>query len=752
MWLRHTFRLEFLVLAFFVAALFAVTGASVAAEAAERPPVSPGDNETKPRQYDSTARGDAQPDLASSSSPDGEGGGTVTLRDITVTATRTEREVFSVPSSVSVVDKKAMEREPRPTIAEHLRDIPGVEVSDGGMGGGTKRVGIRGESPSRVLVLIDGMKISEQKSMDGSMIMIDPLNVERIDVIKGPASVLYGSDAIGGVVNIITKKGGTEALQGTVAFTADSSNDSLTPYASLYGSWKGFGYRISGDYTDAGDKRGGSGIIDDTGYMQSNLSAYLDYAWDKGTVGGGYDRFWGNISIPGAESGGAEITMHLPKWQRERWHAFAELNKLSGTLQKIRLTGFIQETQKDFWNDIRVQQRTSTYPVYMQIDVWQHPFVKNKQTTYGGNVQTDWTFGDDHYVIAGVEYLYDDLDARDDRRGWAYGQNYNAIMGMPVGPQITMQAPYNDIFNYDAHQRNIALFAQDEWSFLKNWTATIGLRGTWIESALDDTDDATVQEKSSRDSHVAGSLGLVYSGFQDWRLRALYSQGYRYPLLNQLYIGTTHGSSGMLHPNPSLKPETSHNFEIGTRHEGPDGVTADLAAYYSLAKDYISSRSMPGTNDTLFENVDKMRSYGVELTLSRTWERWHLTPYVSGAYIRRTFDRGDNGGKTSNTGDPEWTGRAGVRYERAFSPAVTVYADAYGRFAARAREDLSDGTRENHAGWGTANFAVGARLGEKQNYFVDVNCNNLFNKRYTPASSALEDPGFHVVTRVGMEF
>lgn len=677
----------------------------------------------------------------------GSGSAPISTRPVVVTATRTEREVFDVPSSVSIVTGRQMERQPRGTIAEQLQDIPGVQVSDGGMGGGAKRVTIRGESPSRVLILIDGMKISEQKSMDGSMIMIDPLNIERIEVIKGPASVLYGSEAIGGVVNIITKKGGKRPIQGAAALTYGSSNDSLTPYGSLYGTYKGFSYRIAGDYTDAGNKHGGSGTIKDSDYLQRNLSAYLDYSWGTGKVGFGYDHFWSNISIPGAISGGAEVELHLPKWQRDRFYAFVEQEQISSILQKVKLTGFYQRTKKDFWNDINVNQTVSMGPMYGELSVWQHPYTRNEQKTYGVNLQTDWTLGD-HYVIAGVDYLYDDLDATDERQGRTSMQIYSPA-GTPAGPP-TVTSTYN-VYDYEGYQQSIALFIQDEWTFHPDWTATFGLRQTWLKSELERTNDSTVKEQSSSDSHLVGSIGLVYSGFESWRLRGLYSSGYRYPLLNQLYIGTTHGSSGQLRPNPDLDPETSHNFELGARFDG-GGLLADLALYYNMAEDYINTRSLPDSNDTIYENVDKAKTYGAELTLSYTHEPWGLTPYLSGAYMHRTFDRGSSGGKTSNTGDPRWTGRIGLRFERDVNPWMSFHSDVFGRFAARAKESLSDGSSENHAGWGTANLAFGVRLGEEKNYFVDVNLNNLLDKRYTLASSTLEEPGFHAVLRVGFEF
>ncbi|MDR3175172.1 MAG: TonB-dependent receptor [Desulfovibrio sp.] len=682
------------------------------------------------------------------------GGAPNPAREVVVTATRVEREAFDVPSSIAIVNQRQLQREPHGTIAEQLQDIPGVEVADGGMGGGTKRVHIRGESAERVLILIDGMKISEQKSMEGSMIMIDPLNVERIEVIKGPASVLYGSEAIGGVVNIITKKGGTRPIQATLAMTLDSSNDSATPYASVYGSYNGFNYRVSGDYVETHNKRSGSGSIANTSYMQRNISAYLDYTWEHGKIGAGYDQYWSSINIPGADSGGAHVELDLPRWQRDRYYAFLELNQLSDYLQKIKLTGFMQKTRKDFANDITATEReppSTPGPFdYIQSDVLMSPFTVNKQATYGANLQTDWTFGD-HYVIAGIDYLYDDLDATSETKGLVTVRGHMAATGAYVP---MMSQPIHTYYNYDAYQQSMALFAQDEWSFHPDWTLTFGLRWTWLESSLTDTDDNRAEEGKDRDSHLVGSLGLVYSGFENWRLRANFAQGYRYPLLNQMYIGTSHGQTGYTYPNPNLKPETSQNFEVGARYSD-GGFAADLAVFYSLADDYITTRSLPGpTADMEFTNVDKARTWGTELTLSYTIAAWNLTPYLSGAYMHRTFDYGGEStiGKTSKTGLPPWTSRVGLKYEIEVSPTLSFYADAFGRFAAGAKEKISATEVEKHPGWGTANLALGMRFGEERKFFMDVNVNNIFDRTYTTAANTLEEPGAHVTARIGFEF
>jgi hemoglobin/transferrin/lactoferrin receptor protein len=714
----------------------------------------------------------------------------VTSREVVVTATRTERELLDVPTSISIVDIKQLERRPKSTIAQLLQDISGIQVTDGGIGGGAKRVTIRGEGPARVLVLIDGMKISEQKSMDGSMIMIDPNNVERIEVIKGPASVLYGSEAIGGVVNIITKKGGSTPIQGTQTFTWDGSNGALIPYTSLYGRNNNFSYRVSGDYTDAGDKVGASGRIDNSGYLQRNWSAYMDYAMSKGKMGVGYDHYWSSNRVPGvleteqetikapAMGGTLEvdgisttsIELDLPEWRRDRYYAFFELEKLSDTLRKLRISPFIQKTKKDFANDVAYSfEGKHSTGVTVLNDVNQYIRTFNDQVTYGVNLQTDWTFGSSHYVIGGVDCIYDDLNATSKNPGGRVYVWVGFLPGdnprFPDGLEMTNQnidTSYD--YFYKGSQQTIAAYVQDEWSLHSDLTATIGLRWTSFNSELIDTDDDNpdhkIEARSDSGSNLVGSAGIVYSGIQDWRLRALVSSGYRYPLLNQLYVGTGMGSAGYCYPNPELKPETSNNFEVGARYDA-HGLRYDLGVFYTTAENYITIWRVPdkpaGSPEYTFDNVESSKTYGAELTLSYAHQPTNLTPYLSGTWISRKFNRGGDLGETDRTGLPKWNGNAGLRYERSFSDKINFHADAYGRFTASSEEDQINGSTLNilsHDGWSTLNLALGVRgsIGKNRSYTADLNLNNIFNKSYIPAMSTLEDPGFNVVLRAGINF
>ncbi|CRL59402.1 Colicin I receptor precursor [Proteus vulgaris] len=132
---------------------------------------------------------------------------------LVVTTTRSASSLWNSPATIQVIDKESLNQSTASSIADQLRDIPGVEVTDNSLAG-RKQIRIRGEASSRVLLLVDGQEVTYQRGGQnfGAGILIDESALERIEVVKGPYSVLYGSQAIGGVVNLITQKGGDKPL------------------------------------------------------------------------------------------------------------------------------------------------------------------------------------------------------------------------------------------------------------------------------------------------------------------------------------------------------------------------------------------------------------------------------------------------------------------------------------------------------------------------------------------------------------
>lgn len=127
---------------------------------------------------------------------------------LVVTTNRSASNLWESPATIQVIDQQTLQNSTNASIADNLQDIPGVEITDNSLAG-RKQIRIRGEASSRVLILIDGQEVTYQRAGDnyGVGLLIDESALERVEVVKGPYSVLYGSQAIGGIVNFITKKG-----------------------------------------------------------------------------------------------------------------------------------------------------------------------------------------------------------------------------------------------------------------------------------------------------------------------------------------------------------------------------------------------------------------------------------------------------------------------------------------------------------------------------------------------------------------
>ncbi len=199
------------------------------------------------------------------------------LEKIIVTATKTESYQATVGSSSTVITAKELEKTGKRTVQEVLRNVPGVSVMQSGAFGGSASVYLRGSKPGHTLVIIDGIEVNDPMSTDRSFDFADLTvdNVERIEVVRGPQSTLYGSDAIGGVINIITKKG-----KGKPKWEISSeggSHNTFKESIGLSGSTKKINYSFMASRLDSdGISKARDGSEKD-GYENLTLSSRLGY-------------------------------------------------------------------------------------------------------------------------------------------------------------------------------------------------------------------------------------------------------------------------------------------------------------------------------------------------------------------------------------------------------------------------------------------------------------------------------------------
>mgnify|MGYP001658726816 FL=1 len=435
----------------------------------------------------------------------------VTTEDVKVTASRVEQELMDVNMSVSVITADDIAHSEARTIGDLLKDVPGVQInSDGGQG--MKRAQIRGEDSFRTLVMIDGQKIAEHKSMSGSPMLIDPSMVERIEVIKGPASVLYGSDAIGGAINIITKKGGNKPFEAEVSAGMDNASNGKTAAASIYGGISGWHYRLGLAHESGDNLRTPAGKAPYTEFSSFGANGYLAYdISENATVGMTLDHFDMDFMSGSMLPGYSNFFVNVPKWKRDKVGIFTDIKNLNEYLTRIRVDAFYQTSNKQMQNHIAV-----TGMPFM-ID----NFADNDLDQYGISIQTDWQLGENNYLVAGYEFNYDDLDAT---------SSVLAVAPRNMGMGIHKGTYYTSSGIYQGSMSTHAVFASMESMLPYDLTLTYGARYTYVKTDMDKSYGVKTYAQGSNASkgpivtstpgsqhndRVVFNAGISYSGIDD---------------------------------------------------------------------------------------------------------------------------------------------------------------------------------------------------------------------------------------------
>lgn len=678
--------------------------------------------------------------------------GVTWLDTLTVVGTRTETSVLENPASVTVLGPEELERKPPESIAEMLRDVPGVEVVDSSAAG-MKRIRIRGESSRRVTILVDGQEITDHSTF-GTPILVDPSNVERIDVVRGPASVLYGAKAIGGVINIITRRGAARAVQLETGGAYYSGSDGWQGWAAVSGTVGDFDYRLSASLDDHGDRRAPKGAYTTTGrldgssFNNDNLSAHLGYTF--GEAGNHYIAFKAEQHRLATESwtDPAYLTypitgfnIDLPKRDLRKVGLYYDGKDLGPVVRNVHLDAYYQTIDRLFLNEV-VRNPTE------MIEVGVTSTSDDKIVNFGGTAQIDLQFHPDHYTIIGFNYLLDNLNAKKT-------STTTTTMG-PRPPSVSFSSGMDD-----ASIRTASAFAQNEWSFAEDFKLVTGLRYYHTETVLGETTDPARQGLPGRsDDRLMASAGLTYTGIANTTLRAQYSEGYITPTLLQLFTDTTAGRGALTYGNPALAPETSRNIEIGARYDA-GGLVLDAAAFYTQAKDYITS--VPCTagagcladwapGDFIYVNADGATTYGLELTAEYTLPGASFTPYVAGAWMRRKLDFGT--WSTYHSDTPALSGRLGVRWDGEIADRP-VWADLFVRASSGVELASMDGgvvSVDRLPSWATLNFAFGGTLGKDDQFRFGVHLNNILNQEYRASFDELPGTARSIEVTASMRF
>ncbi|MES0870832.1 TonB-dependent receptor plug domain-containing protein [Pseudovibrio sp. SCP19] len=632
------------------------------------------------------------------------------LGPIVVTAARGEQSLDEVTRSVAVVDSVQIERAVADSVTEVLRDVPGIKIVDSGTQG-MKRISIRGEEAIRNVVLIDGQEISDHSSY-GPLFLIAPEDIERVEVVKGPGSVLHGSKAIGGVVNIITKKGADRPVEIEVGTSFDSSNDGFTAFTSASGTVDRWDYRVSGRKAKAGDLQTPSGTLEPSGSDEQSLTAYLGYSGDQHDFSLKVERYELESELYSEEP---VMAFDFPKRDRTKIGIFYDFADVNETISNLHLDGYFQQIERVAVNNL-----------FIGTPAEKNNEIDSTLQTFGFNGQADLLLFENHLTKIGFQVTNDNLDKKTDSRA-----------SIPILNKF--EADKSDL-------TTVSAFVQDEWDVSDDLTLTGGGRYYFVnrqnKGASGNIDD--------KDQAFVGALGLNYTGIENVSLRAHLGQGYVYPTLVQNTIGSIFTPANVIHGNLDLKPEKSVTAEVGARYD--NGVfTLDVGAYYTDAEDYIDSVSCNMSNpvhasvcdtgsDYLYVNIDSAKTWGLEVSGSYNFSEYALKPYASMTVMRRQFKTPEH--TTFHTDTPLVSGRLGVVKDWSFNNGVQAYADLYSRFASK-HTKLERGVVEEEAGFATLNLAGGFSydFDEERKLKVNAAVENIFDLEYKPSLDELTAPG-----------
>ena len=625
----------------------------------------------------------------------------IRLDAITLIGTGLPTDVLTNPAAITIIDAEALNHTAPVSVSALLRDIPGLHISEEGI----ERVALRGEESSRVAVMIDGQALTDHTGY-GQPVLVDPTTIERIEVVRGSSSVVSGNRAIGGVINIVTRKGADKPFQltaraGWISATR-GHRASVTAAGTVAAGAGALDYRLSFGRMEQGDRRTPDGVLVDSSTSDRNVSAHLGYRQGDhyfGLRAQAYDL------AAQVYTGDPDFIIDLPRRDLRKAALFYEGSNLTPWLDKLSVDLYRQTIEREFTNDITQSMGPAGNMRVLSGS-------NDEQTTSGVKLKAEMRFSAGTRTVVGLEYEDDGLVT-----------DKESITAMPGAP-----FPITRIGHDEAKVRTWSVFAQHEIDFNDQLTGTFGARWYRVRARHDVslTNGVANPTANTGDSLALGSAGLVWSPDETLALRANISQGYIYPTLGQLFLTTTAGGTN-LSGNPDLKPERATTYEVGARlSRGPAQVDATL--FYSRARDYIATVST-GPRTGTYQNVDTARSWGLELHAEYASDVWGLTPYATVAALRRELEYG-NGFTTTDSGTPSLSGRVGLRKSWSLATAQ-VNADLFLRAESAVTMRNDDGSiAARSAGWGTLNLS--GDITWDNGFSLVAELTNLTNRSYQP--------------------
>lgn len=522
-----------------------------------------------------------------------------------VTASRVPTQKVDTPADISVITKEEIADQNYASASDALRAIPGVNVLGSGAKGssmGQDKILLNGDE--RVLVLVDGRRMNLGSSGNSSADWLPPVNaIERIEVLKGGGSALYGTDAVGGVINVIMKKGSEIGNHVTVKAAGGSWNAEQYAISASGSNDSGLGLIVSATKERRGEYKfknanGKSQLLKNSGYDDTGVIVKLDQkVGEDNRIGVNFEHINADGGSPFGYSGFGDTDSH--KRISNNVALRYDWNESSDERGYVQVYKNYQHAH--FRSPVASRQSNFT------------------DSTIGLEAQQNFKFSDTDELTVGLEYYKTTVDN-------------------------------TALYTGERDVNNKAIFAENRWEFAPSWQLNTGLRyDHHSKYGSEVTPKVALNKKFDENSNVYLSWGRVFNA----------------PTTDDLFwhqVDSSQWGTFYTYGDPNLKPEKGYVWTFGGNTKLNEKTSLSANVFYSKITDAIDWDYTSVPNYTLAVNVNKEKRRGLELSLNHDFDD-NLSAYASYTYVQVKQDKGKGFTKDLTTKPNIY--RAGLKYKNA---------------------------------------------------------------------------------------
>lgn len=658
------------------------------------------------------------------------------LDEMVVSATRSEKKLLDTAASVSVITDKDLDKMHINNLDEAFVKIPGVYVGRlSGIGSTTSQTVMRGvNAANSVAVLVDGVQVNDSYngSVTWSAIPVDM--VKRVEVLRGPASVLYGGNALAGVINIITKdvdktsvnlklSYGSNNTQNHSLYVAGKASDKLD-FNVNYEKKKTDGY-ITDPVLSSKAVFGAETTTTNTGAKRWIIGNKGKRQWDENTVGVGFKYHFDE-----SKSLALDFTKNEYEYSYSAPTSYFgdDIIKKAGTYFSTpgeKASNKYNMTYNDSENGWKAVVGYSDQYKQHDTSISKATDSSKPNTRFSFDLQKNQTISANNNAVFGLNYRKDEMDAT----VYKLADKFNSDSKIAVDSMAS------------GTNKSFSAYVMDEHKFSERWTATAGLRyDKWSTDGrilLPNKTEAINYDESTYDNW-SPSLSVMYKPEADSSVYLSWGQAFEAPSLYRMY-SSSYSSNVYNIANPNLKPQKAETFELGYKKDLNNKSAIGVSVYDTKYKGLLYKNSLgvvDGMNATCYQNAGEAEAKGFELELNHNFDdKW--SAFLNYTYQNPVIKKALKATEKDKyvTAIPKEVFRAGVTYSDDKWSGMLTGEYISKRFSKTDNSDTVNGVYGSYDPYFIMNMDISYSF--NKNYTLTASVNNIldrdfFNYYYQP--------------------